>query len=85
MRLTEEEAKTKTCHVTLSRHAQNGGYGQETNCLGSACMAWQFQPQMWRHASTAGGHWDEAKEINGYGRKGEKLPRLGWCGLAGKQ
>lgn len=54
-------------------------------CIGSACMAWRFEPQMWRHTSAAGaGTWDEPKEVNGYGRKGQKLPHVGYCGLARK-
>ena len=39
---TEEEAKTKTCHVTLHRCASNGARGQDDNCIGSACMAWKW-------------------------------------------
>jgi len=79
--LTEEEAKTKWCPMARPFDPEKvtvaGG-----RCNGSACMAWQFQPQMWRHTSAAGaGTWDEPKEVNGYGRKGQKLPLVGHCGL----
>jgi hypothetical protein len=81
---TEEDAKTKWCH-----RAPTGLLGHpHAMCIGTACMAWRFLPQMWRHTSAAPGQgapttWDEPKEINGYGRKGMKLPHVGYCGLAG--
>lgn len=34
--MTEEEAKTKWCHLTLT------GVGPENACLGSRCMAWRW-------------------------------------------
>lgn len=68
-----------------NRGYQMGGALHNCMCIGSACMAWRFLPQLWEHTSLVGeGKWTEPNEINGYGRAGKKLPHLGYCGLAGR-
>lgn len=58
-------------------------YPEETcNCIASECMAWRFKPHEWKHKAH-GGDWIDTQETDGYGRKGEKLPTVGYCGLAG--
>lgn len=93
--MTEEEAKTKWCpHVRLVSGQQHGSTEWHTNrpsvaevhdkgfdlCCGSACMAWRFLPQMYRHKSG----YDSDSKTNSFGVEGEPLPREGYCGLAGK-
>lgn len=87
---TEEEAKKKICphmryianETAVVQDGHNPIYYQ-SQCLGSACMAWEALPQMWRHKNMTGdGTWDDPKEVDGYGRKGTPLPIRGRCGLS---
>jgi hypothetical protein len=69
---TEEQVQSeKICPQTLTRHSQNGGYGQETFCFGSRCMAWR-----WADVATLNEQGGSAAEYSGPSRRG-------YCGLAG--
>jgi hypothetical protein len=72
MILTEEQAKTKACHLSFRQELTEirDGYssyspaGFQANCVGSQCMAWRDAPQ-----------------IQG-GPVHEIIERKGYCGLA---
>lgn len=68
--MTEEEAKTKTCHKTLAPVASADGsapWHSPANCIGSGCMAWR-----WHNPRISNGELLWEKDTQGY------------CGLAGK-
>jgi hypothetical protein len=72
--MTEDEAKTKTCHKTLAAvgMSPDGIVHAPAACIGSACMAWRWEN--WKYGHTK------------YGKdwKSEGGPLTGYCGLAGK-
>lgn len=91
MTMTEEEAKKKWCPQMAAagmlcdeteRYGSHNGV-VAARCIASECMAWRFKPQEWKHAAAYGGEWIDTQEVDGWGQKGEKLPTLGYCGLAG--
>jgi hypothetical protein len=75
--MTEEEAKTKTCHKTLVPLLN--ATGSPGPCIGSACMAWRWQhiPEMYRYRDIHGNQQLGTKE-------GAQSTTDGYCGLAGK-
>lgn len=78
--MTEEEAKTKWCPFGRPETAATD------RCIGSACMAWRWKPQLWEHVSAGSppSTYVAKEETDGYGRKGKAIPREGFCGLAGR-
>jgi hypothetical protein len=66
--MTEEEAKKKWCHRTLTGSLNE----HEKFCLGSDCMAWRVYdiPNEWENSKTRSGYVTPVKG--------------GFCGLAGK-
>jgi hypothetical protein len=55
------------------------------NCIGSACMAFRWEPQLYEHHSNDFGKYINSEEdTNRHGVKGKALPRHGFCGLAGR-
>ena len=66
--MTEQEAKTTTCHKTLAGVALTGHIRRELQpCIGSACMAWRWEG--------VGERYLDAEYA---------VPSRGYCGLAGK-
>lgn len=104
--MTEEEAKTKWCPFTRAadlegnRGLVSGHEHPQTMCIGSACMAWRWEPDTKRGP----GPLEEKKLPPGSARElgrragfvwvpGKRedegvtwglFPRIGFCGLAGK-
>ena len=70
--MTEEEAKTKICHKTLAA-VEAGSPQQMFYCLGSACMAWRWEPVPPRYVGTL-----MVVQFP------PPTPTDGHCGLAGK-
>jgi hypothetical protein len=99
--MTEDEAKTKWCPFTrvgmnggvaMNRDFDEGGsldawplFKAATACIGSGCMAWRWEPQLYEHHSNDFGKYINSEEdTNRHGVKGKALPRHGYCGLAGR-
>ena len=70
--MTEDEAKTKTCHKTLAADIFNlngSSVRSPKFCIGSACMAWRWQEAYPRQADDTFAN---------------RSATQGFCGLAGK-
>ena len=84
MILTEEEAKTKWCPMTIA----HGGTMSE--CVASQCMAWRWAPYpewVLDSAGAGGGGGEEDGRRTFTTTKTERRntePHRGFCGLAGK-
>ena len=98
--MTEQEAKTKTCLMTLGPVASADGsapWHSPSCCIGSACMGWRDTDREFRMSRPHGtetaeptrGKPGEGWEWSPWDRaNGEPSgwigPRRGFCGLAGK-
>ena len=85
MSITEEEAKTKWCPFTrVGNEAgcnRNGDdfFAAKPNCIGSACMAWNFEsPESYDARVEA---WEDAANIGGPFVRGPCPAPVGFCGL----
>lgn len=77
--MTEDEAKTTTCHKTLIPVSSADGsapWFSPQPCIGSACMAWRSEPGADRRRL-------EAQNLHMPTGEIAKI-ESGWCGLAGK-
>lgn len=84
--MTEEEAKTKTCHRTLGLvpSESRGAVRAPSACIGSACMAWRDDATS-MHAQK-GTQFRADKLREGWVEAGDdriRQPMQGRCGLAG--
>ncbi len=86
--MTEDEAKTKICHQTLSPamvtktgHPVSGTIPMANLCIGSACMAWRSRPQ-WRERSDK--KWEDEVPPDHPRGPNNQVREAGYCGLAGK-
>ncbi len=90
MILTEEQAKTKQCHLSFAVPEIRGSDGSGIRqggpwaCATTGCMAWRWAEAEYetKHAGTQpkGDGWENMN--NGYWRR-SKPGRLGYCGAAG--
>lgn len=87
--MTEEEAKTKTCHKTLAPFAgcEQTVYSP-ASCLGSQCMAWRWHGVLSdgkRHMSPEAAYAAQNPGVpSGSGGMNEGDIPLGYCGDAGR-
>jgi hypothetical protein len=90
--MTEEEAKTKTCHKTLAAVSHNGALVYSpAACVGSACMAWRRAAPIVSYGSYEIGENANPAAFKPtgdgwslYSGRWQKETLTGYCGLAGK-
>ena len=99
--MTEDEAKTKICHVTIAAFQPDRtieGFttfqGQGCNCIGSECMAWRGQGEVFmvefngkpeeKWAWNPAKHVEERAGDSYYKTAKVRVLKKGFCGLAGK-
>ncbi len=86
--MTEDEAKTKKCPMTMPRSGSMGERGQEDHCIGSACMAFRWAPPLCYVDSDESaierdppfGPWERYRSG---GWISSQKQNQGYCGLAG--
>jgi hypothetical protein len=87
--MTEDEAKTKICHRSIDGDDSpapviaNEMFAKRFACVASSCMAWRWEPQLYE-VRESGQTYTTINATNAYGTAGQKLPRHGFCGLAGR-
>jgi hypothetical protein len=84
MMVTESEAKKRWC--PMDRHvspAAKCATNTNCGCVASNCMMWRWEPQKLYHQKIK-----EARKVNDemdISEVQDLIPRMGYCGLAGKQ